>query len=317
MKLLSIILSLFIASGIAGCGNKNEYNQNISPTPSAVTQQENTETIPAPEQPSQGTFSFDEIDKYSGKPYVVVNGNVPFISVDSTAYTSYESYSALDSLGRCGVCIASVGRDIMPTEARGSIGSVKPTGWHSVKYDFVVGKYLYNRCHLLGFQLTGENANERNLITGTRSMNTQGMLPFENMVADYVKETGNHVLLRVTPHFEGNNLLASGVLMEAISVEDSGAGVMFCVYCYNAEPGVAINYENGDNCEDIDAPILTEEPTQQEAQNTYMLNTSTNKFHYPYCHSVKQMSDKNKQTYTGIRQSLINSGYSPCGNCNP
>ena len=138
----------------------------------------------------------------------------------------------------------------MPTEERGSIGSVKPSGWQTVKYDFVDGKYLYNRCHLLGYQLTGENANEQNLITGTRYLNVDGMLPFENMVADYVKETDNHVMYRVTPVFDGAELVARGVLMEAYSVEDGGDGVEFCVYCYNVQPGVKIDYATGDSEEE-------------------------------------------------------------------
>lgn len=155
-----------------------------------------------------------EIPAYSGSPYVVINNNIPYFTESDYTTSSYEYYSDLDSLGRCGVCVASIGKDLMPTEERGSIGSVKPTGWHTVKYDNVDGKYLYNRCHLIGYQLSGENANTKNLITGTRYLNIQGMLPFENMVADYVKETGNHILYRSTPIFEGNNLLASGVLLE-------------------------------------------------------------------------------------------------------
>ena len=160
---------------------------------------------------------------------------------------SFEYYSDLDELGRCGTAYSSVGTDLMPTEKRGSISKVKPSGWQVSKYDFVDGKYLYNRCHLIGYQLTAENANEKNLITGTRYLNVDGMLPFENLVADYVKETENHVLYRVTPVFEGNNLVASGVLMEAESVEDAGDGVEYCVYVYNVQPGVEIDYATGEN----------------------------------------------------------------------
>jgi len=261
-------------------------------------------------------YSLENIPEYSGKPYIEINNNIPLLTVDESAYSSYEKYAPLDSLGRCGVCIASIGKDIMPTEERGSIGSVKPTGWQTVKYDFVDGKYLYNRCHLIGFQLTGENANENNLITGTRSMNVSGMLPFENMVAEYVEKTDNHVLYRVTPIFEGNNLVASGVLMEAMSVEDSGKGLSFCVYCYNAEPGVAINYENGDNCEDETAPLFTEEELSRMVDD-YVLNTSSKKIHYPNCSGVAKMSEKNKQEYHGSVADLKNQGYEPCGICKP
>lgn len=261
-------------------------------------------------------YSLSDIPEYSGKPYIEINGNIPLLTIDDSAYTSYEEYAQLDSLGRCGTCVASIGPDIMPTEERESIGSVKPTGWQTAKYDFVDGKYLYNRCHLIGFQLTGENANEQNLITGTRSMNVLGMLPFENMVADYVKETGNHVLFRVTPVFSGNNLLASGVLMEGLSVEDGGKGISFCVYCYNAEPGVAINYENGDNCEDVTAPLFTKEELSQMADD-YILNTSSKKIHFPDCSSVNQMLDKNKKEYHGSVADLKKQGYEPCGICKP
>lgn len=195
-------------------------------------------------------FDFSALPPYSGEPYISVCGGDPDFSEDEITSVSYEYYSELDALGRCGVCIASVGQDIMPTEKRGSIGQVKPTGWHTVKYDFVDGKYLYNRCHLIGFQLTGENANKRNLITGTRYLNVEGMLPFENMVADYVKETGNHVMYRVTPIFVGDELLARGVHIEAESVEDGGDGIMFNVFCYNVQPGVVLDYATGEGTAD-------------------------------------------------------------------
>lgn len=195
-------------------------------------------------------FDFSALPPYSGEPYISVCGGDPDFSEDEITSVSFEYYSELDALGRCGVCIASVGQDIMPTEKRGSIGQVKPTGWHTVKYDFVDGKYLYNRCHLIGFQLTGENANKRNLITGTRYLNVEGMLPFENMVADYVKETGNHVMYRVTPIFVGDELLARGVHIEAESVEDGGDGIMFNVFCYNVQPGVVLDYATGEGTAD-------------------------------------------------------------------
>lgn len=188
-----------------------------------------------------------KVPAYSKKAYVEINNNKPFFADFELKEESYESYSDLDSLGRCGVAEACVGKDIMPTEERGTIGSIKPTGWHTVKYQGIDGNYLYNRCHLIGYQLSGENANTKNLITGTRYMNNEGMLPFENMVADYIKENDNHVLYRVTPIFEGDNLLASGVLIEAKSVEDNGDGIEFCVYCYNVQPGITINYANGES----------------------------------------------------------------------
>ncbi len=202
-----------------------------------------------PDQETTTTVDLTSIPAFDeSTPYVELNGNVPSFTEDELTTTSFESYSELDSLGRCGVAFACLGQDLMPTEERGEIGSVKPTGWHTVRYDDLISdKYLYNRCHLIAFMLAGENANERNLITGTRYMNVTGMLPFESEVCDYIEETGNHVMYRVTPIFDGDNLVASGVQMEAYSVEDNGAGVCFNVYCYNAQPGITIDYATGDS----------------------------------------------------------------------
>ena len=197
--------------------------------------------------PPAETYSMENIPPYDGTPYVVLNDNQPSFTEEDMTDVSYEFYSDLDELGRCGVTEACIGRDLMPTEKRGDISSVKPTGWVQNQYDFVDGKSLWNRCHLIGFQLAGENANECNLITGTRYLNVEGMLPFENLVADYVKETDNHVLYRVTPAFQATELVARGVQMEAYSVEDSGDGVCFNVFCYNVQPGVEIDYATGDN----------------------------------------------------------------------
>ena len=197
--------------------------------------------------PPAETYSMENIPPYDGTPYVVLNDNQPSFTAEDMTDVSYEFYSDLDELGRCGVTEACIGRDLMPTEKRGDISSVRPTGWVQAQYDFVDGKALYNRCHLIGFQLTGENANDRNLITGTRYLNVEGMLPFENLVADYIKETGNHVMYRVTPVFDGDDLVAQGVQMEAASVEDSGEGVLYNVFCYNVQPGVEIDYATGES----------------------------------------------------------------------
>ncbi len=196
---------------------------------------------------NQIVTTLSEVPAFNGKPYVVINGNIPFFKESDLTLTPLEFYGELDYLGRCTSAKALVGKETMPTEKRGSIGSVKPTGWQVSKYNFIEGKYLYNRCHLLGYQLTAENANPKNLITGTRYLNTVGMLPFENMIADYIKETGNHVLYRVTPIFHGEELVARGVLMEARSIEDYGDGILFNVYCYNNQPKVDINYMTGEN----------------------------------------------------------------------
>ena len=239
-------------------------------------------------------------------------------------------YSELDELGRCGTEEACVGEETMPTEERGNISSIKPTGWKNKDYDNVDGGRLYNRCHLIGFQLTGENANEKNLITGTRYMNTEGMLPFENMVADYVHETDNHVLYRVTPIFDGDDLVASGVQMEAESVEDDGAGVCFNVYVYNVQPQITINYATGDNWEsdmaesdedlsEYDETDRLENPegSWAEEEQTYILNVNSHKFHLPECSGAKDMKEQNKREFTGTRSELIEEGYEPCGSCNP
>lgn len=260
---------------------------------------------------TQSSVTLDSIPAYDSSPWVELNQNTPNFDPDDLTQEAFEEYGPLDSLGRCTTAWANVCRELMPTEDRESISSVTPTGWINREYD---GEYLYNRCHLIGFQLTGENANEQNLITGTRYLNVEGMLPFENMVADYVKETGNHVLYRVTPIFDGDNLVASGVEMEAQSVEDQGEGICFHVYCYNVQPGITIDYATGESW-----PEGTEQPDagQSGAGQHYVLNTSSMKFHLPDCPGVSNMSEQNKQEYTGSREELIARGYSPCGTCDP
>ena len=273
--------------------------------------------------PSPTPVALEEVPAYSGSPYVEVEGNQPAFLQEELTTTSFESYSPLDSLGRCGVAFACVGKDLMPIQDREDISGVHPTVWVQNQYDFVDGGSLYKRCHLIGFQLTGENANEENLITGTRYMNVEGMLPFENMVADYIQETENHVLYRVTPIFQGEDLVARGVVMEAYSVEDQGDGICFHVYVYNVQPGVEIEYATGENW----ATGQEESPSQSaesassangsSQEQDYILNTSSHKFHLPTCSSVEDMSEKNKLSYHGTREDLLAQGYTPCGNCNP
>lgn len=315
------------------------------PQENASDTQESQQVTSATDVPTgEGTsaFSLREIPAYSGTPYTEVNGNKPYFTEAELTTQSFETYSELDSLGRCGMAYANVGQDLMPTEPRGEIGAVKPSGWHLVKYDNVDGKYLYNRCHLIAYMLAAENANPQNLITGTRYLNVQGMLPFETKVCDYVKNTGNHVLYRVTPIFDGDNLLADGVLMEAYSVEDAGEGICFCVFAYNVQPGIGIDYATGDNWaessgtyQSTEASVAEETPvpqpetdtavqitpessvSQESRETTYVLNTNTKKFHYPTCSSVDDMKEKNKQIYTGSRDEVINMGYVPCKRCNP
>lgn len=253
-----------------------------------------------------------DVPEFSDEPYVIINDNQPDFNDSDLVTKSYEYYSSLDSLDRCGWVMACIGTDIMPTKERGEIGMVKPTGWHTVKYDNVDGKYLYNRCHLIGYQLTGENANTKNLITGTRYLNIEGMLPFENLIAEYVKKTQNHVIYRVTPIFDGNNLLASGVQMEGYSVEDNGEGICFNVYAYNAQPGITIDYTTGESS--LNDNNIAEKP-KEETITTYIINRNSKKFHLPSCSSVSDIKPHNKKTSDKTRQELEKLGYSPCKSC--
>lgn len=282
-----------------------------------------TEPAPSPQIATNlGQVSISQFQET--EPYVVLNENQPEFTPEDLTTDPFETYSSLDALGRCGVAYANICQEIMPTEPRGEIGQVKPSGWHTVKYDWVDGKYLYNRCHLIGYQLAGENANEKNLITGTRFMNTQGMLPFENQVAEYVKDTGNHVLYRVTPVYEGSDLVAWGVQMEAYSVEDEGAGVCFNVLCFNAQPGVTIDYATGESwASGEEAGTTEEQPSTTTSTQTgdtltaYVLNTNSQKFHTPDCSGAANISPQNRQEVTANRQTLIDQGYTPCGICKP
>lgn len=265
---------------------------------------------------SETAASLDDIPAFSGEPYVVIDDNQPSFTASELTTSSFESYAPLDSLGRCGVAYACISTNLMPAdgEKRGSISEVKPSGWVTAKYDFVDGKYLYNRCHLIGWQLTAENANRSNLITGTRYMNVDGMLPFENMVADYIKETGSHVMYRVTPVFSGDDLVAQGVQMEAYSVEDDGDGICFNVFCYNVQPGVTIDYADGTNhLSDKDAQA--DSSTADTASSHYVLNTSSKKYHDPSCSAVGKMSEKNRRDFTGTQAELEKEGYTPHTSC--
>lgn len=304
-KFLNILLILIVSlSVLSGCSaGENNFFNDLDITAQSASDYAN--------------YDLSNIPDYDGKAYVELNGNVPEFSKSEKTYSeSFEEYGKLDSLGRCTYAVSCIGKDLMPTEKRGSIGSVKPSGWHISKYDFVDGKYLYNRCHLIGYQLTAENANERNLITGTRYLNVEGMLPFENDVADYIEITNNHVYYKVTPIFEGNNLVANGVQMQAYSVEDNGQGISFNVYCYNVQPGVAIDYVTGDN-QAVASSSITSTSSDEADKKTYIVNTKTKKFHNPDCEGVKKMSSSNKKKYKGTRDSLISNGYSPCQKCNP
>ena len=315
IKLLAILLVLLILSACGG-SYEPEITVSIESTQNIVTTETTTQPITTEETTT--VVSVNTIPDYSGSPYIVLNNNKPDFTESEITTKAFEKYSELDNLSRCGVAFACLGIETMPTEERGEIGMIKPSGWHLKKYDCVDGKYLYNRCHLIGFQLSGENANNKNLITGTRYLNIEGMLPFENMVDDYIEETSNHVMYRVTPIFEGDNLLCKGVKMEALSVEDDGKGISFNVFCYNTQPSIKIDYKTGESYL-IVTPTTTPETSDSESniEATYILNTNSKKFHTPSCSSVNKMSDKNKQSFTGDKNDLIAQGYSACGICKP
>ena len=366
-RFAALLAAIVLTCTVAGCGTSAETTTSTTADPespavehtaSEEPESSTTDAAALPEtavKPSStegpsasSTPAFRDLPAYEGNPYVYVNDGEPAFTAEERAATpGTERYGELDEKGRCTTTFAVVGTETMPTEERGSIGEVKPTGWQIAKYDFVDGKYLYNRCHLLGFQLTGENANTSNLITGTRYMNVDGMLPFENAVADYVHATGNHVLMRATPVFDGDNLVARGVHMMAESVEDGGDGVAFNVFVYNVQPGVVIDYRTGENMAAEDATPLPDVSgdggdassdgggtgtkgsadggtalsdsgaATEKGTTEYVLNTNSKKFHVPSCSSVDQMSAKNRQDVTDTRENIVGRGFEPCKRCNP
>lgn len=268
----------------------------------------------------------DGLIEYKGEAYVAVHDNQPTFRDSELTTKAYETYADVDLLGRCGVAMACCGPELMPKdgEERESISHVKPSGWVQNAYDFIDGEYVYNRCHLIGWQLTAENDNPRNLITGTRYMNTEGMLPFENMVADYIRETGNHVMYRVTPHYNNLDLVCEGVAIEAYSVEDNGEGICFNVYCFNVQPGVTIDYATGNNClagESMTTTTTTTAATTTTTRATYpssgdyVLNTKSEKIHKPDCGSVGKIAAHNRKDFSGDINELIDQGYDVCGSC--
>lgn len=295
-KKISALLSILIAICVVFSGCSYESSNTATTAQTTVAEQ---------------SYTIDTIPEFNNEPYVIINNNLPDFLKDDYTTDSYESYGELDYLGRCTTCISCISKDTMPTEERGAIGSVKPTGWKTVKYSNVDGKYLYNRCHLIGYQLTAENANEKNLITGTRYLNTEGMLPFENDVADYIKSTDNHVLYRVTPIFKSKELIARGVQIEAYSIEDEGKGICFNVYCYNNQPGIEIDYKTG-NSRAVDTNDNFNDEGKKE---TYIINLNSKKFHKKSCKYAKDIKKENKKTYNGTRENLIKNGYEPCKSC--
>lgn len=306
-RLLVILLTIALLTGCGAAGDTalSSYTQDRTADASLAVGREDTK-----EEEDTDTDHAD-LGQAPDAPYKILHDNIPEFTEDEITTESFEEYAELDELGRCQTAVACIGVDLMPTEERGSISRVKPSGWDSVKYDCVDGKYLYNRCHLIGYQLSGENANPNNLITGTRYLNVEGMLPFENEVAEYVKETENHVMYRVTPDFQGDNLVANGVQMEALSVEDNGEGISFNIYAYNIQPGIVIDYATGKSAEG------TLEVASDVSGAAYVLNTNTMKFHLPSCGSVKRIQEEHREDFNGDREELLEKGYEPCGQCNP
>jgi DNA-entry nuclease len=311
VKAFFLILLLCMAT-LIGCNSPGAAASNSSYTVGQSEANIQTEYTAQSSIGLQGANQVKDIPDYSGDPYYVINDNQPSFAEGDYTTSSFESYSNLDELGRCGVAFANIGMDLMPTEERGSIGQVKPSGWQTVKYDNVDGKYLYNRCHLIGYQLTGENANKQNLITGTRYMNVVGMLPFENMVADYIKETNNHVLYRVTPVFNGDDLVVRGVQMEAVSVEDNSEGICFNVFVYNVQPGIIIDYATGKSSLGTGYGISTEQVSESSVDQPAVEirgNSNSKTYHCPGQAAYDEMVDSKYLKIFRSEQEAVEAGY--------
>ena len=314
-SIIMIIGALLCLSGLISCSSTSVSNGvgqalNIIEQVTDSSNKNNIVLNNPTENSNESNIDINNIPAYSGNDYIVLNNNIPNFSDYDLTTTSFEEYSPLDSLGRCGVAYANIGTDLMPTEERESISSVKPSGWQSIKYDIVEGKYLYNRSHLIGFQLTAKNANKSNLITGTRYFNANLMLPYENMVADYIKETNNHVLYRVTPVFEENNLVATGVQMEAKSVEDNGEGIEFNVFVYNVQPGITIDYATGASA--LASEEIHSEKSSNNSSNKKTIirgNSKSKIYHCPGQRDYENMSDSVYLINFNSEEEAIAAGY--------
>lgn len=330
-QISSLFFSFLLITTLVGCGKDTPASSSIR---SMVSSQEQVEERTEEQSTSQTSqqqedeqpdptklpITLADIPKYSGQPYVEINNNVPFFEENEKTANAFQHYFDLDELGRVTMAYGSLGQEILPEEERGDISSIHPTGWVQNRYECIKdGQALYNRCHLIAFSLSGQNANPKNLMTGTRYMNVKGMLPFETKTLDFIKETNMHVMYQVTPMFEGDNLVAHGVLMQAKSVEDDGKGLSFNVFCYNVQPGIGIDYKTGNNwlLEDSAQTSQTHTEQAQSPAQDYVLNTRSQKFHQPSCDSVKDMSQRNRQDVHESRDNLITQGYSPCQRCNP
>ena len=290
----------------------------------------------------RSSITFEELPEYIGEDFAILHDNIPEFTLWQLKTEAFVSFSPLDALGRTGPGFACLGKETLPQESRGSIGSIQPSGWQTVRYDdLIADKYLYNRCHVIAFALCGDNATPENLFTGTRYLNITLMTQLENSISQYIQGTGNHVLYRVTPIYQGQNLVASGVQMEGYSIEDHGQTICFNVFVYNIQPGVLIDYKTGESRRDPEyvvptpSPAESHAPAEEETETllfstedveaeapartsiTYVLNTNTMRFHFPYCSSVNSMSERNRQDFTGTREEALALGYQSCRLCNP
>lgn len=322
VSLVALLLLTACGSNASAPATKPSLSPATTITPTASTSSSITSSTTTKPTTPEGVAALDpnKLPVWSGQPYIVVNNNVPNFSAAELTATGYETYLKLDTLGRTQMALASVGKDTMPAddEERGSISSITPSGWKQAKYDCISGGWLYNRCHLIGWQLSAENANKGNLITGTKYLNIHGMLPFENMVADYIKETGNHVAYRITPIYKGNNLLASGVQMEAYSVEDDGEGICFNVYCYNVQPDVTINYLDGSSTGPNTSATTTKPTTTKPSTTTKPTTTEQDMVWIPQSgskyHSSSGCSGMIDPSYV-TKEYAESLGFTPCKRC--
>ena len=319
------ILSLLVVMmlSMTACQSKNDYVWTEETD--IETDEPSGEVAKSPDDDTasitetEDMFQYNEVPQYSGQAVYKVHNNEPYFTKKEITDKSFEDYMPLDKLGRCQTATACLGTETLPDAPRGDIGQIKPAGWHTVKYpEYINGSYLYNRCHLIAYELSAENANEKNLITGTRYMNVSGMLPYENMTTDYIENTKNHVMYRATPIFVDDELVCRGVLLEGLSVEDKGVGLKFCVFCYDIQPNISIDYATGDSKR---SPGFNDYQPKAEddtaVKSNYVLNNNTMTFHKPDCSSVAKMSDKNKSYSSAAREQIMDEGYEPCQICNP
>ena len=318
-----LLAILLLVASLSGCAQKQKP---VEPPP-VETETQAPQPVPAPttepatEQAS--VFDYSQVPPYTEYAYAEINDNVPYFTPSEITTEAFEDYAPLDTLGRCQTAFACLGPETLPTQKRQSISHIKPTGWQTVKYpEYISDNYLYNRCHLIAHELAAEDDNKQNLVTGTRYMNVTGMLPFENNTAYYIKATGNHVMYRVTPVFIGNELVCRGVLMEGYSVEDEGESIEFCIFYYNVQPFITINYTDGTSQVAANAPSPTAAPGQEAQEQAvqkhkYILNTNSKKIHMPDCSLAEKISEKNKKTVTSSINDLYDQGYTPCGSCRP